>query len=99
VPVAIFHQMGSPVALATLGAFFVPEPFGICLVIAAAIWWLCRKLRDEWLVAAGSPSAPCSHNKTFTGTEGPAIPFTRLLRLRWQFPLAIEQDDRMSWFR
>ena len=83
-PVAIFHQMGSPVALATLGAFFVPEPFGICLVIAAAIWWFCRKLRRESpLVAAGYPSAPCSHNKTFTRTELPALPFT---------PLAIERN-------
>jgi hypothetical protein len=26
-----------------LGAFFVPEPFGACLILAAAIWWLCRK--------------------------------------------------------
>jgi len=29
--------------LAALGAFFVPEPLGACLVIAAGIWWLCRK--------------------------------------------------------
>jgi hypothetical protein len=94
VPIAIFHQLGSPVALATLGAFFVPEPFGICLVIAAAIWWLFRKLRGEWSrpVAAGCPSAPRSHNKTFTRNEQPAIAFIRSLRLRWQLPLAIEQD-------
>ena len=92
-PVAIFHQMGSPIALATLGAFFVPEPFGICLVIAAAIWWFCRKLRGEWspLVAAGCPSAPCSHNKTFTPTERPDVSFTRSLRLRWRLPWAKRQ--------
>jgi len=35
-----FHQIKSPVALAAFGAFFVPEPLGICLVLAAAIWWL-----------------------------------------------------------
>jgi hypothetical protein len=26
-----------------LGAFFVPEPLGVCLILAAAIWWLCRR--------------------------------------------------------
>lgn len=39
-----FRQIKSPVALATFGAFFVPEPLGTCLVLLAAIWWLCRKL-------------------------------------------------------
>ena len=34
----------SPVALAACGAFLVPEPLGACLVLAAAIWWLCRKI-------------------------------------------------------
>jgi hypothetical protein len=33
----------SPGALAALGAFFVPEPFGAFVVLAAAIWWLYRK--------------------------------------------------------
>jgi hypothetical protein len=37
------REIKSPPALAALGAFFVPEPLGACLVIAAAIWWLCRK--------------------------------------------------------
>lgn len=39
-----FRQIKSPVALATFGAFFVPEPVGICFVLLAAIWWLWRKL-------------------------------------------------------
>jgi hypothetical protein len=37
------REIKSPLALATLGAFFVPEPLGVCLILAAAIWWLCRK--------------------------------------------------------
>jgi hypothetical protein len=36
-------EIKSPPGLAALGAFFVPEPLGACLVIAAGIWWLCRK--------------------------------------------------------
>jgi predicted transporter len=43
--IAKFREIKSPVALATLGAFFLPEPFGTCFVIAAAIWWSCRKLK------------------------------------------------------
>lgn len=39
-----FRKIKSPSALATLGAFLVPEPLGACLVLLAAIWWLCRKL-------------------------------------------------------
>ncbi|MGA8076612.1 MAG: hypothetical protein WBD53_14410 [Xanthobacteraceae bacterium] len=39
-----FRQIKSPSALATLGAFLVPEPLGACLVLLAIIWWLCRKL-------------------------------------------------------
>jgi hypothetical protein len=39
-----FRQIKSPVALATFGAFLVPEPLGTCLVLLAAIWWLWRKL-------------------------------------------------------
>jgi hypothetical protein len=38
-----FRRINSPVALATCGMFLVPEPFGACLVLAAAIWWLWRK--------------------------------------------------------
>jgi len=37
------RQIKTPRALAALGAFFVPEPLGACLVLAAAVWWLCRK--------------------------------------------------------
>ena len=34
----------SPVALAACGAFLVPEPLGVCLVLAAGVWWLFRKI-------------------------------------------------------
>jgi hypothetical protein len=37
------RHIKTPRALAALGAFFVPEPLGACLVLAAAAWWLCRK--------------------------------------------------------
>lgn len=37
------REIKTPPALAAFGAFFVPEPLGACLVLAAAIWWLCRK--------------------------------------------------------
>jgi hypothetical protein len=33
------QHINSPIALAAFGAFFVPEPLGICLVLASAIWW------------------------------------------------------------
>ena len=33
------RKIKSPAALATLGGFCVPEPFGACLVLAAAVWW------------------------------------------------------------
>jgi hypothetical protein len=39
-----FRRINSPVALATCGMFLVPEPFGACLLLAAAIWWLWRKM-------------------------------------------------------
>jgi hypothetical protein len=35
-----FQNINSPIALAAFGAFFVPEPLGVCLVLASAIWWL-----------------------------------------------------------
>ena len=38
-----FRGINSPVALATCGMFLVPEPFGACLLLAAAVWWLWRK--------------------------------------------------------
>jgi hypothetical protein len=38
------RKIKSPAALATFGAFFVPEPLGACVVLAAAIWWSYRKL-------------------------------------------------------
>jgi hypothetical protein len=37
------RKIKSPGALAALGAFFVPEPFGAFVVLAAAVWWLYRK--------------------------------------------------------
>jgi hypothetical protein len=39
-----FRAINSPAALATCGMFLVPEPFGACLLLAAAIWWLWRKM-------------------------------------------------------
>jgi hypothetical protein len=41
---AKFRDIKSPVALAAVGAFMVPEPLGTCLIAAAIIWWLARKL-------------------------------------------------------
>ena len=38
------REIKSPVALAACGIFLVPEPLGMCLVLAAAIWWLWRKI-------------------------------------------------------
>jgi len=38
-----FRAINSPAALATCGMFLVPEPFGACLLLAAAVWWLWRK--------------------------------------------------------
>src|ERR1700733_4381422 len=38
------REIGSPAALAACGAFLVPEPFGVCFVLAAAIWWLWRRV-------------------------------------------------------
>jgi hypothetical protein len=38
-----FRGIKSPAALATCGMFLVPEPFGACLLLAAAVWWLWRK--------------------------------------------------------
>src|SRR5581483_6169935 len=37
------RELKTPPALAAFGAFFVPEPLGACLVLAAGVWWLCRK--------------------------------------------------------
>jgi len=39
-----FRAIKSPTTLAACGAFLVPEPLGICCVLAAGIWWLCRKM-------------------------------------------------------
>lgn len=38
------REIKSPIALAACGVFLVPEPLGMCLVLAAAIWWLWRKI-------------------------------------------------------
>ena len=55
----VFREIKSPIALAACGAFLMPEPLGTCLVVAAAIWWLCRKtgkplrtLLSFWVVRA-----------------------------------------------
>jgi len=54
------RQIKSPAALATFGAFFVPEPLGACVVLAAAIWWSFRKLgriRSRGGLASSLPPA------------------------------------------
>jgi hypothetical protein len=55
------REIKTPPALAAFGAFFVPEPLGACLVLAAAIWWLCRKpfggASSEILPQAPEPDA------------------------------------------
>ena len=40
------RKIKSPAALATFGAFFVPEPLGACVVFAAAVWWYQHDLDD-----------------------------------------------------
>lgn len=53
------REIKSPMALATLGAFFVPEPLGGCLVVAAAVWWSSRKLKSadlNFLIKVGKSS-------------------------------------------
>jgi hypothetical protein len=45
VPMIRVREISSPIALAACGAFLVPEPLGICFVLAAGIWWLWRKIR------------------------------------------------------
>jgi hypothetical protein len=47
VPSIRVREIKSPIALAACGAFLVPEPLGICFVLAAGIWWLWRKI--GWL--------------------------------------------------
>jgi hypothetical protein len=47
-----FYQIKSPGALAAFGAFFVPEPFGTCLVLASAIWWLASLERAQPLLGS-----------------------------------------------
>ena len=53
------RKIKSPAALATFGAFFVPQPLGACIVFAAAIWWSWRKLsRNRTRGGLGSPLPP-----------------------------------------
>jgi hypothetical protein len=42
-PLKHLHQIKTPQALAVFGAFFVPEPLGLCVVLASAIWWFSGK--------------------------------------------------------
>jgi hypothetical protein len=49
--------------LATLGAFFVPEPLGACVVLAAAIWWSCRKLARTRVPGGSVSSLPPAESK------------------------------------
>jgi hypothetical protein len=52
------RKIRSPAALATFGAFFVPEPLGALIVLAAALWWLYRKLVRTHARGALAPSLP-----------------------------------------
>jgi len=52
------RKIKSPAALATFGAFFVPEPLGACVVLAAAVWWSCRKLSRNRLRRGLASSLP-----------------------------------------
>jgi hypothetical protein len=52
------RKIRSPAALATFGAFFVPEPLGALLVLTAALWWLYRKLVRTQARGALAPSLP-----------------------------------------
>lgn len=56
------REIKTPPALAAFGAFFVPEPLGACLVLAAAIWWLCRKPfgRTDAMVLPETPDPSAS---------------------------------------
>jgi hypothetical protein len=56
------RQIKSPIALAAFGAFFVPEPLGMCVVIASAIWWLTgspamAQIRSDEVTSRGLANA------------------------------------------
>jgi hypothetical protein len=68
VKITNLREIKSPLALATLGAFFVPEPFGGCLVVAAAVWWSSRKLKGvdlKSVVKAGRSSGESTTHFAF----------------------------------
>jgi hypothetical protein len=60
------RKVKSPAALATFGAFFVPEPLGACLVFAAAIWWSWRKLSRRSRGGLASSLPPTGGKKAMT---------------------------------
>lgn len=47
---AQFREIKAPIALAACGALLVPQALGTCVVLAAAVWWLCRKIGREVVV-------------------------------------------------
>jgi hypothetical protein len=70
------YRFKSPKALAALGAFCVPEPFGACLVVAAAIWWSCRKLFSRSRLTIPIPERlPDGDVRVEFGLESSAEPF------------------------
>jgi hypothetical protein len=78
-----FRRINSPVALATCGMFLVPEPFGACLLLAAAIWWLWRKagcpcrsmVSSFWEAVRRRLHLPGAHSPgdVFGGEQPPAM--------------------------
>ena len=81
-----FRKINSPVALATCGMFLVPEPFGACLLLAAAIWWLWRKtgcpcrsmLLSFWEAGRRRLRLPGAHSPG--GVDGAKEPTSNLAR-------------------
>jgi hypothetical protein len=57
-----FHQIKSPIGLASFGAFFVPEPLGICLVVASALWWAVRIMQFKPVSVLASPLVPAPNS-------------------------------------
>jgi hypothetical protein len=59
------RKIKSPTALAAFGAFFVPEPLGVCFVLIAGLWWWYRKLNRgvmRCVHPADEPTPVCFEN-------------------------------------
>jgi hypothetical protein len=102
-----FSQINSPVALAAFGAFFVPEPLGMCLVLAAGLWWLtqvasvvkARRWTGGKLLEFGRPQRAVKISDYWRRCVGLSRALTRpivvyVARLKWPEPvLAIIVKD------